>query len=116
MGILSKMKLRKTRDVKPEDKEVKTKSESSSPIVYLEKKSKKSKKSKSDYSIEKSLAMYITSLEVLMAIYFEEGSDFLKLYEEFRKEWKVEDMINKVASYDSLFKTAYREVNKWLKQ
>jgi len=41
MGILSKMKLRKTSDVKPEDKEVKTKSESSSPIVYLEKKSKK---------------------------------------------------------------------------
>lgn len=119
MGILSKIRERKAakKGVEKEEQPAQQPAQqpvqqASSPIVPLSKPRKK--RTKKEVDIEKSLAMYIVSLEVLIASYFEENDDFVKLYDRFRTDWKVEDLISNVANYDSLFKMAYREVNKWL--
>lgn len=118
MGILSKIRARRSEELKEEKKVEEKKEEAKEeelPDVKVISGKKRRKKSKSEVDIERSLASYIVATEVLMAIYFDEKAEFPKIYDAFRKEWKVEELINKVAKYDSLFKSMYWEVNKWLK-
>ena len=129
MGILSRLKQRRINpfmvdkplagEEKKEEKE--EKEESKEPIdnvqikeVSNKKRGRKSKKE--DIDIAVSLATYIVAFEILTAMYFEEDDDFVKLYDQFRKEWKIEELINKVKKYDILFRAVYKEVDKWLNQ
>ena len=123
MGILSKLKQRKLH----KDESVETKKEiveeekqevvDNVQIKELSKRKKKKRSvSKDDVDIAKSLATYIVAFEVLTAMYFDEDDDFVKVYDKFRKDWKIEDLINKVMKYDSLFRMVYKEVDKWLNQ
>ena len=123
MGILSKLKQRKLhRDESVETKKEIVEEEKQEVVdnVQIKELSKRKKKkrsvSKDDVDIAKSLATYIVAFEVLTAMYFDEDDDFVKVYDKFRKDWKIEDLINKVMKYDSLFRMVYKEVDKWLNQ
>jgi len=127
MGILSRLKQRKVSPFMTEKSEIAEKKEEqrveetkepvdNKYIKEIGKKRKRGRKSKEDLDVATSLAAYIVAFEVLTAMYFDENDDFVKLYDQFRKEWKVEEMINKVKKYDSLFRMVYKEVDKWLNQ
>ena len=93
MGILSKLRKRKGGEVKEEKKE------------KIE-----------DVDLAKTLAMYIVSAEILMAEFVESEHPFVRLYDQFRREWKLEEILKPLGGYDEIFKTVYKEVIKWLEQ
>ena len=79
-------------------------------------KEEKRKIKRKDYDLPATLAMYIVCLEILIASYFKEDDEFLKLYELFRKDYDIERLINEVVPYDKLFVAGYPEVSEWLKK
>ena len=98
MGVLSKLKDRGKVE-KPKES-----------VVAKKKREKEFK----DTDIAKSLAMYIISAEILMAELIEENHSFVRIYDKFRQQWKLEDMINSFSSFDALFKAVYKETMRWL--
>lgn len=95
MGILSRLREKKAK-----------------PVIER----KRIERAMKDVDVAKSLAMYIISAEILMAEFIDGKHPFIHVYDKFRQEWRLEDMINSFSSYDGLFRAVYKEVMEWMEK
>lgn len=102
MGILSRVAKRKKKEVVEEAE--KTPKKRGRPKV------------KRDINVDlaMSLAMYIVSFEIVMAEVLEANDTLVGVYEKFRSDWKLEDMLKDLGGFDKIMKTVYPEVERWL--